>query len=226
MSTAIRIVLNEKLYLRDPDQTELGRTIIRESIRLIDELGFEHFTFKKLALHIHSTEASVYRYFENKHKLLLYLVSWYWNWLDYRISYHTHNVGDAAEKLRIFIRILANNYTQETLTTSIDADALARIVIGEASKAYMTKEVDEDNKHDLFRDYKNLCHKIARIVLEINPDYPFPKALVSTLFEAARKHWFFARHLPSLTEVKFSDPGETSLANFLNHIAFQAINRI
>ena len=50
------------------------------------EIGFESFTFKKLAAKIESTEASVYRYFENKHKLLIYLVSWYWNWVEYRLD--------------------------------------------------------------------------------------------------------------------------------------------
>ena len=49
MAVSIQIKLNEKLYLRDPQDTELGRKIIQESILLIDELGFENFTFKKLA---------------------------------------------------------------------------------------------------------------------------------------------------------------------------------
>ncbi|RNI31211.1 TetR/AcrR family transcriptional regulator [Rufibacter latericius] len=225
MSTTIRIQLNEKLFLRDPEQTELGRTIFRESIRLIDELGFELFTFKKLAQQISSTEASVYRYFENKHKLLLYLVSWYWNWLDYRISYHIHHVADASEKLRTFIRILAGSHGSEPLKASVDVQALARIVVLEASKAYLTKEVDTDNKAGLFQDYKNLCHKIALVVLEIKPDYPYPHALVSTLFEAARKHLFFAQHLPSLTEVRLDSAGANTLEGFLQHLAFSSLSR-
>ncbi len=73
---AIQFKLNEKLFLRDPQQTKLGRKLIQQSIILIDELGFERYTFKKLAERIQSTEASVYRYFENKHKLMLYLFSW------------------------------------------------------------------------------------------------------------------------------------------------------
>ncbi|MFC6997446.1 TetR/AcrR family transcriptional regulator [Rufibacter roseus] len=224
MSAGIRIELNHKLYLRDPDQTDLGRAILKESIRLIDELGFEQFTFKKLAQCIHSTEASVYRYFENKHKLLLYLVSWYWNWLDYRICYHTHNVADAAERLRIFIRILAQYQIKEQLSSYLDIESLSRIVVVEASKAYLTKEVDNDNNNGLFQDYKSLCHKIAMVVLELNPSYPYPHALVSTLFEAARKQWFFSQHLPSLTEVKGTQQGqESNLVQFLTHLAFDAI---
>ncbi|GAA4314643.1 TetR/AcrR family transcriptional regulator [Nibribacter koreensis] len=223
MSTTIKVELNNKLYIRDPELTELGRVIVRESIKLIDELGFEHFTFKKLAISISSTEASIYRYFENKHKLLLYLVSWYWNWLDYRLSYHTHNVTNATEKLEIFLKILAESQLHDGLNPQADVQALSRIVILEASKAYLTKEVDSNNKEGLFQDYKSICHKMALVVLEINPVYLFPHALITTLFEATRKHLFFAQHLPSLTEVQVNESGENTLLPFLHHLAFSAI---
>jgi AcrR family transcriptional regulator len=223
VSTTIKVELNNKLFLRDPELTDLGRALVQESIKLIDELGFEHFTFKKLAQGISSTEASVYRYFENKQKLLLYLVSWYWNWLDYRLSYHTHNVTSAKEKLGIFLKILSESQLEDGLTPGVDIHALSRIVILEASKAYLTKEVDANNKDGLFQDYKNICHKMALVVLEINPSYPFPHALISTLFEATRKHTFFAQHLPSLTEVRVKESGENNLVLFLNHLAFTAI---
>ena len=91
--TGIKLSLNHRSYLREPEATELGRKIITESITLIDALGFEQFTFKKLAAEIGSTEASVYRYFENKHKLLVYLVSWYWAWLDYRVAFEAAGPG-------------------------------------------------------------------------------------------------------------------------------------
>jgi AcrR family transcriptional regulator len=223
MSATIKIDLNEKLYLRDPEQTELGRKIITESIRMIDETGFEHFNFKKLAATIDSTEASVYRYFENKHKLLIYLVSWYWVWLDYQISFQTNNLKDATERLRIVIRIIAQDRPGTTNMTHIDEEALSRIVVADASKAYLTKEVDDDNRDGLFREYKALCSKIAHLILEINPTYPFPKALVSSLFEISRKQHFFARHLPSLTEAQSGTAEAIGVTRFLEHLAFSAI---
>lgn len=64
MVTGIKIHLNEHLFLIDPEDTSLGRDIIESSVVLIDRLGFEMFTFKKLAFEMGSTEASVYRYFE------------------------------------------------------------------------------------------------------------------------------------------------------------------
>ena len=87
--TTLQLVLNPNLYLRDPQETELGRSIVQQGISMIDELGFEQFTFKKLAVHIGSTEASIYRYFENKHKLLVYIIAGDWNGLEYRIDFGT-----------------------------------------------------------------------------------------------------------------------------------------
>jgi len=42
----VAIKLNEKLFLRDPQETKLGRKIISHGIEEIDHLGFEKFTFK------------------------------------------------------------------------------------------------------------------------------------------------------------------------------------
>ena len=69
----LKITINEKLYVKDPETSELGRNILKNSILLIDEIGFEAFTFKKLGEKIQSNESSIYRYFENKNKLLVYL---------------------------------------------------------------------------------------------------------------------------------------------------------
>ena len=113
MNAQLRIDLNEKLYLRDPQATDLGRRLLRQSIGLIDEIGFEQFTFKKLAQRMESTEASLYRYFENKHKLLVYLVSWHWVSLRYRIRFHTHNVPDARERLRLILDILTQAHEDD-----------------------------------------------------------------------------------------------------------------
>ena len=67
--TNIKIQVNPKTYVKDPETSTLGKRIIQNSILLIDEIGFEEFTFKKLGEKIGSNESSIYRYFENKHKL-------------------------------------------------------------------------------------------------------------------------------------------------------------
>ena len=59
MEVHLQLKMNEKLFLRDPEQTELGKKIIRHGIQLIDRYGFELFTFKKLAEDIGTTEAGI-----------------------------------------------------------------------------------------------------------------------------------------------------------------------
>ena len=80
-SSNIQIKIDAKVFTKDPTSADLGKKIIMHSIGLIDELGFEAFTFGKLADKIQCTEASVYRYFENKHKLLIYHLTWYCTWM-------------------------------------------------------------------------------------------------------------------------------------------------
>lgn len=224
MGAVIKIELCEKLYLRDPELTDLGKKIVSESIHMIDEIGFEQFTFKKLATRLNSTEASVYRYFENKQKLLMYLISWYWVWLDYQIGYSTNNIKDPREKLRIIIRIISRSGNRDKTFTHIDEAALFRIVVAESSKTYLTKAVDSDNKAGLFREYKFLCEKIGKVISDINPEYSYPYALVNTLFEAGKKQIYFAQHLPSLTEAQVEGENYSSIAAFLNSLAFSSID--
>ncbi len=88
----VNLDINDKLFIKNPQETALGRRIIEYSVVLFDEVGFDHFTFRKLADRIHSTEASIYRYFENKHYLFTYLVNWYWEWMRYQIEYNTNNM--------------------------------------------------------------------------------------------------------------------------------------
>ncbi len=196
----LRLQMNNNLYLRDPQDTELGRKIIKQSICMIQEIGLEQFTFKKLSVAIESTEASIYRYFENKHKLLVYLIAWYWNWLDYKIEYETNNVTDPHERLAIAVRLVAEKKTVDPMFPSVDEVALQRIVINESDKTYHTKQVDADNREGLFRGFKSLCKRVANIIKEINPDYAYAHALTSTMLEASHQQVFFAEHLPSLTE--------------------------
>ncbi|MCC9168153.1 TetR/AcrR family transcriptional regulator [Pontibacter harenae] len=223
MATSVHITLSHKSYLREPESTELGRKIITESIKLIDELGFEQFTFKKLAAEIGSTEASVYRYFENKHKLLVYLVSWYWAWVDYTLSFQTHNIADARERLCRAIEVLTKaGQEADPNVAYIDERILHRIVMTESSKVYHTKDVDAENKEGYFLELKRLCHRLAIMVLDINDTYPFPHALISTVMEAAHQQVYYARHLPSLTEIPDTESNEET-TQFLKHLVFSTI---
>ncbi len=217
----IQIKINEKLYLKDPESSELGIKIVSASITLIDKLGFEQFTFKKLAENIHSTEASIYRYFENKHKLLIYLVSWYWNWLEYQLMFSTNNIKDPEERLKIAIKIIVQPYNMPSNFGHMDKAGLHRIVVSESPKAYLSKEVDEDNKEGAFLSYKRLGKQVASIVREINPNYDYPTSLISTVIESAHNQKYFSEHLPSLTEI--SGGNEDEVAHFLIDLVLRTL---
>ena len=219
MSVGIKISLNEGLYLKDPQDSVLGRNIIKHSILLINDLGFEAFTFRKLAQTIQSTEASVYRYFENKHLLLIYLVSWYWEWVSYLIKINTINISDSREKLRIIIKSLVTASEENPAMTYVNESVLHEVVISEGMKAYHTKEVDKENSKGFFKNYKELAALISEVVLEISPDFKYPHSFASNLFEMSNNHSFFAKHLPKLTDIHENDNRRGELERMLNYFA-------
>ena len=224
MNASLRIDLNEHLYSRNPTDTELGRRLLTDSVHLIDEIGFEHFTFKKLALRMGSSEATLYRYFDNKHQLLNYLVSWHWAWMRFQIDYVTRHSDNGKEKMRLVLGVLAGVNRSTPALAELDDAALARITTREGSKSYLTHEVDADNKAGFFQEYKKLAKRIAVIIQEINPAYAYPLALVSTVLETARKQLFFAEHLPSLTEASESKNYSQKICEFLEHVVFSSLD--
>lgn len=201
LPSRINIQVNDKIYLKNPDTSELGQRIVTASIELIDKLGFEQFTFRKLSKHIDSTEASIYRYFESKHKLLLYLTNWYWGWMEYRLMFGLANIDDPKARLEKAVTLLTENITEDSNLSNINEVKLYRIVIAESPKGYLTKEVDDQNKIGAFASYKELVGRVSDIIVEINPAYRYPHMLVSTVIEGAHLQRYFAKHLPRLTDI-------------------------
>jgi AcrR family transcriptional regulator len=226
MAVSISIKQTSNLYLRNPEESELGKRIVSESVSLIAKVGFEEFTFKKLAAAIRSTEASIYRYFENKHKLLIYLISWYWAWLEYLIDYKTNNITDPIKKIRIIIRIIAESSSKDDPNSPhIDESLLHKIVVAESAKAYLTKDVDSENKAGLFANYQSLCKTISVIIKEINPQFPYPRAMASNLIETAHEQIFFSQHLPGLSDVPTTKNDYSKISEFLELIFFSTVKK-
>jgi len=196
----IQIDISSELYSKNPESSELGRKIISESIALINELGFEDFTFKKLGEHINSPESSIYRYFKSKHILLIYLTSWYWTWTEYRLVFATTNISSPEERLRKSINILTNPDLANSSSSFVDNELLSKIIFNESLKAYHTKSVDLENKKGYFKAYKSVVKRVGDIILEIDPAFEFSHMLVSTVIEGAHQQKYFAAHLPSLTD--------------------------
>lgn len=218
--------LNEKLYLRDPQSTLLGQKIIQKSVEMIDLLGFEQFTFKKLATELNSTEPSIYRYFENKHRLLHYLAAWYWSWMDYRLDLATGNLKTAEEKLRAAIRVATEPKRFDPSFQHVDEEQLHRIVVNELEKTYLTKWVDDDNQAGLFGGFKALTRKISGFIQEMEPGYKYANSLVSTVLLAANEQLFFLQHLPTLSSIDRKLPEQerhARLQEFVESMVFGAI---
>jgi len=200
-----KIAINPKLYVKDPETSELGRKIIEQSILLIDEIGFELYTFKKLGERIKSNESSIYRYFENKHKLLVYLSSWYWTWIEYNLVFATQNIADPIEKLERAITIVTQNIDDDINSSHINEEILHRIIISEFNKTFLTKEVDEENKEGFFLVYKRVINRVIAIISEVNPEYKYAKTLASSIIEGALHQQFIKRHFKTITNFKETD---------------------
>jgi AcrR family transcriptional regulator len=196
----LKIQINEKIYVKNPETSELGKKILEQSILLIDEIGFDNFTFKKLGEKIGSNESSIYRYFENKHKLLVYLSSWYWSWMEYKLVFSTANITDSKEKLKKAIIIVTEKVTDDRSTAHINEAILNKIIIAEFTKTLHTKEVDQENKEGFFLIYKRVIARIVAIVNEVNPDYLYAKSLISSVVEGSLHQYFLEEHLKTITD--------------------------
>lgn len=196
----LKIAVPDKIYIKDPESSDLGKRIIQNSIVLIDEIGFDSFTFKKLGQKIGSNESSIYRYFESKHKLLLYLTSWYWAWIEYQMVFATYNVTNPELQLKRAIEVLTKTIEEDLTYTHIDEVVLNRIVINEYSKSYLTKEVDSENKEGYFVVYKRLIKRLGEIIKNLKPNYKFPLSLASTIVEGALHQHFLKSHFSSITD--------------------------
>lgn len=195
----IKIQVNPKTYVKDPETSDLGKKIIQNSILLINEIGFEEFTFKKLGEKIGSNESSIYRYFENKHKLLVYLSSWYWAWIEYRLVLSTNNIENKFEKLKKAILIVTETIEDDSKTKHINEAVLNKIIIEEFTKTFHSKQVDEENKEGFFLIYKQVNYRIEKMILDVNPNYPFAKSLVSSIIEGSLHQHFLKNHLKTIT---------------------------
>ena len=196
----IKVEVPEGLYVKNPESSELGKKIIQYSITLLDEIGFEKFNFKKLGKLIGSNESSIYRYFESKHKLLSYLCSWYWRWLEYLIIIETHKIVDTKEKLLKTIEVVTRTRKEDNDFSHINEVLLNKIVIHENSKTFLTKNVDDKNKEGFFLPYKQVVRRLANCISGYNSEYKFALSLSSAVTVGALHQHFFTSHFATITD--------------------------
>ena len=215
----IKISVPDKIFIKDPESSKLGKRIIEHSILLIDEIGFDSFTFKKLGKQIGSNESSIYRYFDSKHKLLLYLTSWYWAWIEYQLVFATHNISDPKEKIKKAIEIVARTIKEDSNFSHVNEVILNRIIINENSKSYLTKEVDIENKEGYFVVYKRLVLRLSEMILVLKPDYSYASSLASTIVESALHQHFLKEHFQSITNCN----DKVSPYHFISHLTLSIL---
>ena len=167
---------------------------------------------------MNTSEVTIYRYFENKHRLLLYIINWYWSFLEFLVEYKLQNVYDPKDRLKIIIQLLTQDFPETLSPLEYNKQYLNKIVIAE-SKVYLVKEVNEINKNQVFKPYKDLCARLASIINAYNPSYAYPHSLSSTLIETSHYQQFFSLYLPKLTDVTPENkPHYTS--HFLENLLF------
>ncbi len=197
--SVLKISVPDKIFIKDPETSDLGKRIVEHSILLINEIGFESFTFKKLGVKIKSNESSIYRYFESKHKLLQYLSSWYWAWLEYQLVIETFSISNANEKLEKAITIVTRTVKEDSNFSHINETILYKIIVNESSKSFLTKDVDSKNEEGYFEIYKRIITRISDMILAVKNDFRFSLSLASTIIEGALHQHFLKEHFPSIT---------------------------
>jgi AcrR family transcriptional regulator len=195
----IKIQVHSAIYLKDPETTELGHKILKESIILIDKIGFDHFTFKKLGEKIGSNESSVYRYFENKHRLLMYLSSWYWSWIEYKLVFATSNVSDPVVQLMKAITVVTEKIEDES-TSYINESILNRIITTEFTKTFLTKQIDDEIREGFFTVYNRVNNRVITMLEALVPEYPYVRSFVSDMVEGSLHQYFLSKHLKTITD--------------------------
>ncbi len=217
----VKIAINDKIYVKDPESSDLGKRIVEHSILMIDEIGFESFTFKKLGRKIDSNESSIYRYFENKHKLLVYLTSWYWGWLEYQLVFATNSISDPLERLARAVYIVSKTVVQDNSFSHVNEVLLNKIVVNESSKSFLTKEVDEENKEGYFTIYKRMVNRLEDMIKNVAPTYEYPSSLASTVLESTLHQHFLKEHFPTLTNCNTSKTPR----DFISDLVFKTLNQ-
>lgn len=218
-----KVKQNPKLFIKDPEGSEIGKLIVSNAISLLQEIGYEQFNFKKLATKIPTTEATIYRYFENKHKFLIYLVDIYWSYIHFQIVFNLNNVSSPEKKIKKIIDLLVWEDNSENFLSELNQKGLFYIAMEEGSKTYLSKEVDNLNKDAVYKPYKDICELIEQTFKAYNPNYKYCKSLASSLVETSHSQYFFMQHLPRLSDFsKNKDPKELEL--FLENMVFGALN--
>ncbi|GAK93237.1 hypothetical protein JCM19298_1956 [Nonlabens ulvanivorans] len=140
-------------------------------------------------------------------------------WLEYQLVIETLKITVSGDRLSRAVEIITQPIEQDSKFEHIDEVVLNKIVISEYSKSYLTKEVDEENKSGYFTIYKRLVERVKDMILMVNPDYPYPSSLSSTVLEGALHQHFLKDHFKNLTDCN----DQVSPTDYFKHLVFQTL---
>ena len=138
-------------------------------------------------------------------------------------GFNLQNITDDKKKIKAIIDILTTELPDSSGGLDYNKKKLNQIVISESSKVYLIKDVDEINKTEVFKPYKDLCAKIANVFAKHNKSYAYPKSLSSTLIETAHQQQYFSQHLPRLTDI-LGKSKKGAVTEFLEDLVFKVLS--
>jgi len=225
MEVSINPKINSDIFLKNPMDSDLGKKIICSSVKMIDEIGFEKFNFKKLGNEIQSTEASIYRYFSNKNRVLIYMSAWYWEFLLYQINVNTQDIEDPKKKLEIAIKVLVNIPSMAQKYSYLDLTTMQRIINEQFYKIVRTKKISVQNDSGFFESYKRLCSALASLFNEIDGSFKYPMTMATTVVEMSINNTYCCSNLPSLTEIKCGDDQKGQIEKMITYFCERLLER-
>lgn len=177
---SIHLRVNEKIYLSDPTSSDLGKRILKHGSKIICQEGLDSFNFKKLSKEISSTEAAIYRYFENKNKLLLFYFSWYWKWIEYNMVFRTQNLATPEERMQVVLEILTNPPQVKNYFEYIDGAHVFELMGKDGIRVLLSAPQTDDEK-DMVRSFRSVCERFAQVIEGCDKGYKYPVQLAATI---------------------------------------------
>jgi len=218
MNLHFQVHIPSRMAQHDPSHSRTGLKILNTAIQLIADEGYEAFHLSRLAEKAGTVESTVYRYFENKHKLLLYISGWYWAYLDFSIDYETREMKDPRQILSKAIEMMAGISLPKNSSLIGDPLIIHRIITMEFSKIYITQMAHDDNKEGYFVYFKTFVNKIGNLLADIMPGYKFPRSLAFLLVLGIYQQIHVAEKLPALSDYDHSEPLDEYISHFIKDL--------
>lgn len=195
----VELSLPNGLFVKDPQSSELGKTLIYKAAQMIGDTGIEAFTLLKLAKNIGCTEATVYRYFTGKQQLLYYLMNLYWGYVLFGIEYHIKGEHSDNKRLNKAIDLLLCPNIDD-FSSPGTGELLSAVAISEGIRIHLRPEVSKEIEEGKLKYYVSLVELFEELIQKAHPAYSYSRSLAGTLIDASLQQIFYQIHNTPLTD--------------------------